>query len=85
MVAAQVYPSRGHTGFSTEFPGGLLALETGPRWSWHRRLISPLFSDSSLKSYSAEIAEQARVLLRKWDAACERGRTTNVHHDVSAQ
>ncbi|CAJ1379088.1 unnamed protein product [Effrenium voratum] len=51
--------------FDTTIPLGLLSLRAeGPhsRWALHRRLASPLFSDSFLLGYSEQVQEKAKLM-----------------------
>ena len=52
-------------GFDTTIPLGILALKSeGPNspWSFHRRLVAPLFSDKLLQGYSEQVFEKAELL-----------------------
>jgi len=57
-------------------------LKTGPKWSFHGRLISPLFTDKYLKQYAVEIQNQSTVLIKKWKKAAKEKTAVNVHQDL---
>ena len=62
---------------------GLVELPTGPRHSFHRRIIGSLLTDKHLRVYATTVQEEVEVLLGKWSLASESGATVNAHYDLA--
>src|SRR5690606_29566338 len=71
-------------GFKLILPKGLIGMLTKDKWIFHRRLLSPLFSERFLKLYSIEINKETENLLNIYKENCdENGIETNMHEDLT--
>ena len=71
--------------FDTTIPLGLLALRSeGPnsQWSFHRRLVAPLFSDKFLQGYSEQIQDKANLLQYILEERIKAARSVEAECDV---
>ncbi|XP_061488881.1 cytochrome P450 4B1-like [Rhineura floridana] len=61
---------------------GLLVLH-GPKWSQHRKLLTPGFHYTILKPYVALIAESTKVMLDKWEQLIIQDESVELFEHVS--
>lgn len=79
----ETFPTRGQTGLSNTVSQGLVELPTGPRHSFHRRIIGQLLTHKHLVTYSVTVQEETEVLLKKWFEAAASNKTVNAHYDLT--
>ena len=79
----KTFPTRGKSGLSDTVEGGLVELPTGPRHSFHRRIIGSLLTDKHLAEYTDTIRAETIFLVHKWANAATENTVVNAHYDLA--
>lgn len=71
-------------GLNAVLPDGLLGLDTNDTWRFHRRLISPLFTERYLKIYATVIEEEVGKMVKIFDKkVIGNSFVTDIHDDLT--
>jgi cytochrome P450 len=69
LTDKKTYKSRPGVGWESFIPNSILILPSNDQWSFHRRMLTPAFSEKYLKKYFGSVALKTGSMLKMWDKA----------------